>query len=131
MEKNIINPWAWQDQYGFVQANDIRGAERIIVCAGQVPVDADGNPLHAGDMEAQLNLTFDNLETVLERAGASLADVGRLVYYTTDVQAFAAAGQVAGERLGRKGCRPASTLLGVAGLFHPDVMIEIEATAFL
>ncbi len=54
----------------------------------------------------------------------------RLNYYTTDVDAFmqgAAAGGLA--RLAESNCRPASTLLGVARLFHPAIMVEIEATA--
>ncbi len=129
MKRLIINPWQWQDQFGFVQANNITGARRILVCAGQVSVDSDGNPIHAGDMSAQINKVFDNLESVLQKAGFHLSDVVRLNYYTTDVKAFSEAGKVLGERLLKGGCRPASTLLGVASLFHQDIMIEIEATA--
>lgn len=129
MEKNIVNPWTWQDQFGFVQANDIIGATRLVFCAGQVSVDSEGNPIHAGDIAAQINQVFDNLETVLHQAGVQLSDVVRITYYTTDMEAFTQAGTVLGERLGKGGCRPASTLLGVASLFHPDIMFEMEATA--
>jgi enamine deaminase RidA (YjgF/YER057c/UK114 family) len=45
------------------------------------------------------------------------------------MSAFFSAGPVLGKRLGTAGCKPSSTLLAVAGLFHPDIMIEIEATA--
>ena len=60
----------------------------------------------------------------------SLADVVRLNYYTTDVDAFVhdALGPLA-DRLTVAGCRPASTLLGVDRLAIPALMIEIEATA--
>lgn len=129
MDTKIVNPWQWQDQFGFVQANDVSGAQRLIFCAGQVAVDGNGNPLHTGDMAAQINQAFDNLETILEQAGARLADVVRLNYYTTDINAFAGAGHVLGARLTKGNCRPASTLLGVAALFHPDIIVEIEATA--
>jgi enamine deaminase RidA (YjgF/YER057c/UK114 family) len=129
MERDIVNPWTWQDQYGFVQANALASPTRVVLCAGQTSSDDDGHPVHAGDMRAQMAKALDNLETVLGQAGVSLGDVVRLNYYTTDVDAFLAAADVVGERLAKAGCRPASTLLGVARLAFPEFMIEIEATA--
>jgi enamine deaminase RidA (YjgF/YER057c/UK114 family) len=129
MERRIINPWTWQDAFGFVQATEIKNAARTLICSGQTSVDANGVPLHAGDMAAQIAQALDNLETVLRAAGLGLGDVVRLNYYTTDVDGFVAAAAVGGRRLAESGCRPASTLLGVARLFHPDILIEIEATA--
>jgi enamine deaminase RidA (YjgF/YER057c/UK114 family) len=129
MERRIVNPWTWQDAFGFVQANEVSGAKRALVCAGQTSVDADGAPLHAGDMAAQIDQALANLETVLREAGFALSDVVRLSYYTTDVDGFVASAAAGGRRLAQAGCRPASTLLGVARLFHPDILIEIEATA--
>jgi enamine deaminase RidA (YjgF/YER057c/UK114 family) len=129
MERRIINPWTWQDAFAFVQGHEISGGQRVLFCAGQTSYDADGAPLHDGDMHAQVNQAFDNLETVLKEAGFSLADVVRLNYYTTDVDAFLAAAAVGGRRLAAAGCRPTSTLLGVNRLFHPDILVELEATA--
>jgi Endoribonuclease L-PSP len=77
MERRIVNPWTWQDQLGYVQANDISGMERVLVCAGQTSVDADGQPLHDEDMGAQVGQALDNLEAVLGEAGFALADVVR------------------------------------------------------
>lgn len=130
MERRAINPWTWQDAMGFVQAMELGPAKRTLLCSGQTSVDANGAPLYAGDMAAQLRQAVANLETVLLAGGFDLTDVVRLNYYTTDVDAFmqgAAAGGLA--RLAEVNCRPASTLLGVARLFHPDIMVEIEATA--
>ena|ERR671938_177524 len=128
-ETKAVNPWTWQDRAGFSQAIDVRGGQRVLYCAGQTSVDADGNPLHARDMAKQIGQALDNLDTVLSQAGLSLANVVRLNYYTTDMPAFFAAAQTLKSRLGARGCNPASTLLGVARLFHPDIMIESEATA--
>ena len=67
---------------------------------------------------------------MLDAAGMTLADVVRLNYYTTDIDAFmrdAMGGLV--RRLTAAGCTPASTLLGVQRLALPELMIEIEATA--
>jgi enamine deaminase RidA (YjgF/YER057c/UK114 family) len=129
MERRIVNPWTWQDEFGYVQANETSGVERVLVCAGQTSVDADGQPLHDGDMGAQIGQALDNVETVLGEAGFELADVIRLNYYVTDVDAFIQAGEVYGAKLAQAGCRPASTLLGVARLAIPSLMVEIEATA--
>ena len=129
MERKVINPWTWQDSFGFVQANEISGAERVLICSGQTSVDADGNPVHPGDMTAQLSLALDNLEAVLKQAGFKLSDVVRLNLYTTDVDAFFGAWEAMASRLAESGCRQASTLLGVSRLAFPELMIEIEATA--
>ena len=48
VERQIINPWRWQDEFGFVQANEVSDARRVLYCAGQVSVDAEENPLHPG-----------------------------------------------------------------------------------
>jgi enamine deaminase RidA (YjgF/YER057c/UK114 family) len=131
MDRRVVNPWTWQDAFGFVQANEVRGATRMLICSGQTSVDADGRPLHVGDMAGQIRQALANLETVLADAGCKLADVVRLTYYTTDVDGFVGAGAEALRRLAETGCRPASTLLGVSRLFHPDILVEIEATAMV
>ncbi|HYI35666.1 MAG TPA: Rid family hydrolase [Thermoleophilaceae bacterium] len=129
MEKRIINPWTWQDQYGYVQANEVSGHSRVLWCAGQTSVDEDGNPLHEGDMVLQAHQCIDNLETVLREADFTLADVMRLNLYVTDVDAYFGAAEAVGQRLGEAGCRFAGTLLEVNRLAMPELMIEIEATA--
>ncbi len=129
MERQIINPWTWQDERGFVQANALTGAERIGFCAGQTSVDGEGAPVHRGDMGRQIAQALDNLEAVLEGAGLGLGDVVRLTYYVTDLDAFFSARGVLAERLRAAGCRPAATLLQIGGLAMPELMIEIEATA--
>jgi enamine deaminase RidA (YjgF/YER057c/UK114 family) len=129
MERRIVNPWTWQDQFGFVQANETSGAERQLLCAGQTSVDANGEPLHEGDMGAQIGQALDNVETVLGEAGYALGDVVRLNFFVTDVDAFFQASGAYGARLAEAGCRPASTLLGVTRLAFPQLLVEIEATA--
>lgn len=129
MERRIINPWTWQDHFGYVQANEITGAGRILFCSGQPPVDAEGRPTSPGDMRAQCRQALANLEAVLDGAGLALKDVVRLNYYTTDVDRFFEAYDVFTSRLTETECRTASTLLGVSRLAFPELMVEIEATA--
>jgi enamine deaminase RidA (YjgF/YER057c/UK114 family) len=94
-------------------------------------VDADGTPLHAGDMGAQVTLALDNIETVLRQAGADLSHVVRLSLYTTDVDALLGVWQLITDRLAAAGGRPSTTLLGVNRLAFPDLLVELEATALV
>jgi enamine deaminase RidA (YjgF/YER057c/UK114 family) len=129
VERKIINPLEWKEQFGFVQANDISGAQRLLFCSGQTSVDANSRLVHPGDMAAQIIQALDNLETVLNTAGLKLSDVVRLNYYTTDVDRFLEVYNVLAKRLSEAGCQPASTLLGVSRLAFSELLIEIEATA--
>jgi enamine deaminase RidA (YjgF/YER057c/UK114 family) len=130
VQRTAVNPWQWSLQFGFNQGEIVEGGQRVLYCAGQTSVDAEGNPMFAGDMAAQVSLAVDNLEAVLTGSGMSLANVVRLNIYTTDVDAFIANGGGAlGERTGAAGVAPTSTLLGVARLAFPELMVELEATA--
>ena len=80
-------------------------------------------------MGAQVGQALDNLEAVLGEADFALADVVRMNYYVTDVDAFLQAAESYGARLAEAGSKPASTLLGVLRLAHPPLLVEIEATA--
>lgn len=128
MQHTIVNPWTWQDQFGFVQGHEVQGAQRILFCAGQASIDADGNPVHMDDFRAQLIQALDNLETVLGGAGLTLANVVRLTYYATDVNTLLSNWDVVVGRLAAANARPASTVLGVTQLAF-NLAIEIEATA--
>ncbi len=129
MKRRIINPWTWQDQFGFVQANEITSPNRTLYTAGIVSVDDDGNLVHGNNMEMQIQQILNNMETLLEQADFRLSDVVKFTYYTVDVQAFGAAAATLIERLKKADCRPATALIGVGSLFHPDCVVEIEAVA--
>ena len=77
MERTAVNPWDWSVNLGYNQAEAIEGATRQLICAGQTAVDANGNPQHAGDMRAQIDLALDNLEAVLKVADMDLGNVVR------------------------------------------------------
>lgn len=129
MERRNVNPWTWQDNFGFSQAIEFSGQQRVLVCAGQTSVDENGTPVNAGDMAGQVGKALDNLEAVLAKAGMNLGNVVRLNIYTTDVEAIFSAVPAFAGRLKAAGVQPASTLLGVARLAFPELMVELEATA--
>ena len=129
MERTAVNPWSWSVKLGFDQAQLVEGHRRELICSGQDAVDADGNPQHPGDMAAQLGLAVDNLEAVLAGADMTLADVVRLNIYTTDVDTLFQHFTVLTERVAGTGERFASTVLGVARLPAPQLLVMLEATA--
>ena len=129
VERTAVNPWSWSVNFGFNQGELVEGATRTLYCAGQTSVDENGAPQHVGDMAGQIALAADNLDAVLRAASMTFANLVRLNFYTTDVEAYFANAGVLGERLGAAGVAPAGTLLGVAALAFPELLIEIEATA--
>ena len=127
VKRTPMNPWPWSINLGFDQAQVIEGHRRQLVCSGQDAVDADGNPQHPGDMAAQLELALDNLEAVLAAADMTLANVVRLNVYTTDVGEYLKHFASLTNRFGKS--RFATTLLGVAQLPAPQLLVLLEATA--
>ncbi len=128
MTRTDINPWEWSKAFGFSQAVELRGVDRILVCSGQTAMDGDGSPPTTGDMAAQVRKGFENLASVLASAGLGAADVIRVNYYTTDVdELIGVLGPMASAFFG--GNLPASTLLGITRLAYPQLKVEIEAVA--
>lgn len=129
MEKHQVNPWTWQERFGFSHAWRVDGAQSVVFLAGQGPVSADGQVVGDGDFEAQTRHTFENLRTVLQQAGASFDAVVKVNAYMTDITKLRDYAQVRDEFI--TGPPPASTALEVNALPLPGMMIEVEAIAVL
>lgn len=99
---------------------------RLVVTSGQVGISADGAV--ADGWEAQTRQTFVNLGIALTAAGATWADVVKLTYFVVATDELPLIRSVRDEFVDVTR-PPASSLVQVAGLFRPDVLIEIEATA--
>jgi enamine deaminase RidA (YjgF/YER057c/UK114 family) len=100
---------------------------RLVWTSGQVPLDADG--VAPDGWEAQTRLAFENVERALAGAGATFADVVKLSLYVCAVDALATVRAVRDEFVDTAN-PPTSSLVQVAGLFRPDLLIEVEAVAW-
>jgi 2-iminobutanoate/2-iminopropanoate deaminase len=129
MRKRQVNPWSWQDQFGFSQAWRVDGAEAVVFVAGQGPLSPDGRLVGEGDFDAQVRQTFANLSTVLEQAGASLESVVKLGVYLTDIAMLREYGRIRAELM--PGPAPASTAVQIGALALPGMLLEVEAIAVL
>src|SRR6478609_11735163 len=101
---------------------------RLVWTSGQVPIDADG--LVPGGWEAQTRLVFWNLGRALAGQGASWPDVVKLTYFVVGVEEIVTVRSVRDEFVETRR-PPTSSLVQVAGLFRPDLLIEVEAVAWL
>ena len=129
MQREIINPWKWQEPLGFVHGNKVTGAQTVLYLAGQTASDENGHTLCVGDMKGQIDRALANIEKILQQGGMDFSHVVRLNIYVTDMNAILAAHDHMVERLRARGCRHTGCLLGVSALASPGAMIEMEVTA--
>ncbi len=130
MKRDDVNPWTWQNALGYSQGVRLQDCQQIVLCAGQASVDDEGAALHSGNMNAQVDQTLDNLQTVLTAAGMSLSNVVRLDIYTTNLDQLWGAYPHLSARLRAAGTQPAGGILAeVRRLAQPELLVEITATA--
>ena len=124
----FLNPGAMSTPTGYSYAVEIK-AGRTIYTSGQVALDSSGKLVGAGDLRAQTIQVFENLKTVLAEAGAGIEHIIKCTYYLVDISQVGIVREVRSQYF--KGQAPASTVLEVRQLVHPDWLIEIEAMAYL
>jgi enamine deaminase RidA (YjgF/YER057c/UK114 family) len=95
--------------------------------SGTTDAGPGGGSLHPGDAQAQARASWAIIERALGEAGFALDDVVRTRMYVVSMDDAAAVGEVHGEVFGE--IRPASTMVQVAGLVHPSLLVEVEAEA--
>ena len=108
---------------------------RMVFLAGQVARTAEGEPVGAGDLAAQVEQSYLNVATALAAVGGSFDDVAKLTLYVVDwsgekMAALGAGVARAAERLGVDPVKPI-TLIPVAALGEPDLLVEVDAVAVL
>ncbi len=115
------------DPPSYSQGVRVTGAQAVLFIAGQVAYDKDGSVLHRGDFRAQAREAFRAVKALVEAQGATIQHVVKINTYVTDIRYRADLAALREEFFGKKG--PASTLVQVSALAHPDWLIEVEAIA--
>lgn len=121
------NPPTLSKPTGYTHVVETVGAVKTVYVSGQIAFDSAGNVVGAGDMKAQAEQVFKNLETALKAAGATFADVVKMNSYITDMSKAQAVREVRARYFGD--AVPASTFVEVKGLVRPELLLEIEVIA--
>ena len=117
------------DPATYSQGIKVTQAQTILVLSGQVAYTADGGVACRGDFKGQARGAFEAIKALVERQGGTMANVVKITTYVTDMRYRLDLAPLREEFLGKKG--PASTLVEISALAHPDWMIEIEAIAVI
>jgi enamine deaminase RidA (YjgF/YER057c/UK114 family) len=121
----IASQSRFEPVFGFSRA--VRAGNWVVV-SGTTAFDEHGTIVGKNQMYVQARQVIANIGAALERAGMTLANVVRTRVFVTDMTRFVEVARAHQERFGAN--PPASTVVEVRGLAHPDMLVEIEADAY-
>jgi 2-iminobutanoate/2-iminopropanoate deaminase len=117
------------DPATYSQGIKVSQAQTILFLSGQVAYTPDGGVAFRGDFKAQARGAYEAIKALIESQGGTMASIVKITTYVTDMHYRVDLAPIREEFFGKKG--PASTLVEISALAHPDWMIEIEAIAVI
>ena len=113
----------------YSQGIRVSQAQTILFLSGQVAYTAEGGVAYQGDFPGQARGAYAAIKAHVESQGGTMANIVKITTYVTDMKYRLDLAPIREEYFGKKG--PASTLVEISALAHPDWMIEIEAMAVI
>ena len=123
---NISSNAPWEDKASYSRAVKINNH---IFISGTTATDDNGDIVGIGDIYTQTCKCFDNIKSALSKAGASINDIVRIRIFVTDISKWELVAEAMNKFL--KSVKPSATMVEIQKLISPELLVEIEADAYI
>jgi 2-iminobutanoate/2-iminopropanoate deaminase len=127
MPIDSFNPDSVWKPFGAFSQAVVQGTGKVVHLKGQVSLNKEGDIIGEGDIDAQVEKTLENIESILSEFGGRMEDIYSLMHHVTNIDEFMKTGHIRTRYFNPP--YPVTTTVEVSRLYHPDLLVEITGSA--